>query len=245
MTSESLSRSTISEHLFAAMKSVAPYPDGMAEVPQMLPDTAFFPGGSGLWLDEPGSDLPDVLVLANDFGMWTDHAGYLAGVGRDLDTPTWRELISLAGDANLDLGRCFFSNATMGLRTVGNSTNDNSAHKDSAFRLRNSEFLRYQIELLSPRLVIALGKSSVRHIASLAPSQFRVKANFSYSYLDKNGLSWRRGVKIGRVHTDIVSMLHPCLRIANQRFRTYKDLAGDAAEKRLLRDALEAVGRTG
>ncbi len=72
-----MNESHLTKILFDQLDSIKPYPTGVVEVPATLPDTAFFPGGAGLWKDSPSSELPPipeggVMVLGHNFGS-TDY----------------------------------------------------------------------------------------------------------------------------------------------------------------------------
>ena len=58
--------------LWRAHRAVAPYPVGVKQVPEPIEGNAFFPGGLGLWKNQPSDPIPQwprhgVMVLGHDF----------------------------------------------------------------------------------------------------------------------------------------------------------------------------------
>jgi uracil-DNA glycosylase len=138
------------------------YPDGIVPFPRTLIGQGFFPGGDGLWRDAtPAIRLKEpspypfpcsgIMFLGNDFGS-------LAGFEKlklHENPPTWRHLrrrIALAGIPG-ELG--FFTNAYLGLRSDRNALE----HPVSNPRYRDlcAEFLDFQLECQSPKLIVVLG----------------------------------------------------------------------------------------
>ncbi|PWF55615.1 hypothetical protein [Massilia glaciei] len=238
--SMTLSRATLASVLFDEMTVVEPFPAGVAAVPAMAPGTSFFPGGGGLWCEGESEIFPDVLVLGHDFSTKEEHDRFLLGTDRDIDSATWRELIKLAKNAGLDLNRCFFTNAFMGLRTVGNSTAINPAHKNVDFRKINAAFLKQQIAIIRPKLIIVLG-SKAPILLSQVSDDLGCWRKFNFAEIDEAGLAFRRNVKLEAMNLICVAILHTSFRGPNLRLRKYGDLTGNLAEVALLQDALREV----
>lgn len=58
----------------------------------------------------------------------------------DLNSPTWKNLIRLFDEADVDLKKCFFSSVFMGLRDTENMTGEFLGARDKDFVNRNLEF---------------------------------------------------------------------------------------------------------
>ena len=91
------------------MDVVKLYPLSVKPVKEMISITEFFPGGRGLWMEEESEDLPSILVLGQDFSTVKQYEDMLVGKASDLESPTWRNLIKLFKEAELDLKECYFS----------------------------------------------------------------------------------------------------------------------------------------
>lgn len=156
----------------------SPYPEGMVPFPRRLMGRGFFPGGDGLWRDEPEDtnrpSLPSggILYLGNDFGtLETFNSTLKKGYETDHSSPTWPRLIQRIDAASKlepgirgQLG--FYTNAVLGLRETGKAVDrrccsnpkwwDESNQDNFAGFCR--EFLEFQIKTIKPRLIVILGK---------------------------------------------------------------------------------------
>ena len=193
----------------------------------MTNKTAFFPGGRGLW-SCPGSSLkPDTIVLGQDFSTWEQHQEILHGSSEDLKTPTWRNLIAVLNRVGLDLERCFFTNAFMGLRRNGLSTGVFPGFRDAAYMAENADFLQFQIETIGPR---CRGAGDW--------------ADFNFQTVDSEDRALLRGVEFGNLRTNLVALVHPSMRFKNVGMRRFGGKFGDDAEVSLLSEGLRVSGIT-
>ena len=179
--------------LFNVRKKVAPDQYGkVAPVKKMLAGTAFFPGGSGLWHTPPKEMLPSalqanysffvnskpptmpkkkIMILGNDFGLRDGYKEVWDNPYENLNSSsTWRNLLELLHCAGIEPKHCFFTNVYMGLRLTGKGTGQSPGAADPEFVERcESFFLDKQIMVQKPRLILALGKHSIKFIAQLSP----------------------------------------------------------------------------
>lgn len=155
-----------------------PYPDGdegMTPFPGRLTGQGFFPGGDGLWRDDPKNTNPPpvpiggILYLGNDFGpletfQTTMERGY------ETDGKTWKNLKKRIEEAEkLNTGVCgrlgFYTNAVLGLRNSGGANDDRPWNNSSWWKVYDQfadscrKFLEFQLETIKPRLVVILGPS--------------------------------------------------------------------------------------
>ncbi|MCU1326259.1 MAG: hypothetical protein JWN34_1629 [Bryobacterales bacterium] len=138
------------------------YPMGVLPIPTTrIGGTAFFPGGSGLWLQGPdpasaGFPFGGIMTLGQSFDSETGF-GKSVRRGKERQTSgTWGPLVRLLWAAGADLQECFFTNAFMGL-SAGDYVFGHKERNDQPFRSGCVTFLRHQIEVQRPRVILTLG----------------------------------------------------------------------------------------
>jgi uracil-DNA glycosylase len=171
-----LAAATVSQ-LRETMNAIVPpdlYPSGVVPVPNpTIAGTGFYPGAAGLYLEErdpAGVDFPfgGVMVLGHNFDS---EAGFDASVrrGREkLTGGTWGTLSRLLRDAAIPCEQCFFTNAFMGL-CRGDDSLDYRGRRHAAFRSACRSFLREQIGVQRPCLILTLGLHVPPIMAELSP----------------------------------------------------------------------------
>jgi hypothetical protein len=234
-----MKRDELPEILFKKMKEVGSYPNGIKEVENMLDKTAFFPGGKGLWLEDNSKDFPNILVLGQDFSTVKVYDYMMKGRKADLDSQTWKNLIKLFNEVNLDLNKCYFSNVFMGLRDSNKMTGKFPGFKDKDFVDRNLEFLLFQIEIIKPNLVITLGKYAAEMIANVAETGLDSWKNFGALRTPNIGL--KSNVSFNKHSCICVALEHTSFRHVNVKRRVYKNYNGHEAEVKMLKDALKLM----
>ena len=245
------------ESLFAAMETVAPYPDGVIPVPGRIPGIAFFPGGAGLWDVRPGTPLPPmpmggVMVLGHDFHSET---GFRASMDQGTEVPhvarkgyrtapTWITLRKLFAEVNVPLTRCFFTNVYMGLRKGSGTTGRFPGSRDVEFVERCRAFLLRQLAAQQPTLVLTLGSWVPAFVAPLAPKLAAWRGARTMKDID-----CINPLMMGVAFEDsslppctVLALTHPSLRGPNVGRRQYGSLNGHAAEIAMLRQAMVSAG---
>ncbi len=140
-----------------------PYPLGMCGFPFRLIGQGFFPGGDGIWRESTelalikDGVLPDngVVFLGNDFGAFASFSK-LKRRGYE-NVPTWRHIKARIERAGIPREKTFFTNAIMGLREEGSALEKRSWLGVPAFAQFCGDFLRFQLEVVSPQLVVVMG----------------------------------------------------------------------------------------
>lgn len=139
------------------------------EVAELIQGTAMFPGGSGLWRgSEPFGHLPEffpikpVMLVAHNFDSISSYQRSLSkgGSGR---SKYWRILSGYVEDP----AGCFFTNALMGLKpgsAIGRMPTV------PAYENQCKEFLRRQIDIVQPKLVVALGREAHESLRAVIPT---------------------------------------------------------------------------
>lgn len=142
--------------------TVGPYPPGVVEVRAPIPGTAFFPGGLGLWTGVSEIPTGQIMIVGQDFNSKAAYDRAFAAGGEVTTSPTWRNLLRILQDAGISPDRCFFTNVYMGLRDGGNETGRFAGAKDKDFVRRCLTFFDRQLEVVQPKLILALGKEPLR-----------------------------------------------------------------------------------
>jgi hypothetical protein len=220
-------------------RTVAPFPTGVSPVPEPIEGTAFFPGGLGLWMEEPDhdSDFPvgGCMVVGQDFNTVATYERALQSQSELRGSQTWHVLSRLLVRFDIRPERCFYTNAYMGLRAGGPETGRFPGARDSDFVNRCAIFFSRQLAVARPRLLLMLGMEPLR---MLGPSLFGIKVPPTLKACDN--FYPRQNLDYGE--TAIVVLTHPSLYYANVSRRRYLRLVGADAEAAMVRDARSAVG---
>ncbi|MEA2785890.1 MAG: uracil-DNA glycosylase [Candidatus Eremiobacteraeota bacterium] len=144
-----------------------------ATVDELIQGTAFFPGGSGLWRGNAlGGPLPDhfpdapVMFVAHNYDSINAHARAKARRG-EVDSPFWRDrLIPYISMAGIDPADVFFTNVLMGCKP-GSAIGDMPVVP--GYEEQCVAFLRRQIEIVKPRVVIAFGAKARTRVRLVLP----------------------------------------------------------------------------
>jgi len=229
-------RNEISQILFNRLYEVEPYPNTVAPIIKMIDETAFFPGGKGLWLEKEETDaFPSILVLGQDFSTLKEYQKMLDNNSKDLDCPTWKNIIKLFGEVGIRLPDCFFSNVFMGLRKTESMVGKFPGFKDKEFVRRNLDFLTLQVDTIRPKIIITLGIYAPMMLGDLSPDLISWKNARSFKDIDE---SIKFDVNFGSHQCTCIALVHPCMRNTNVRFRKFKNYIGHNAETEMLKEAL-------
>lgn len=236
-----MKRQELPEALFSKTNIVAPYPNNVKPIEKMLNMTAFFPGGRGVWSENYSDEFPSILVLGQDFSTVDEYNAMLNNNQNDLGCATWRNLIKLFEEANIDLKKCFYSNVFMGLRDgVTKNTGEFPGFKDKEFVKRNLKFLKIQIETIKPKLIITLGRYAAEMLSSIADSGLESWSNWR-ALLDEN-IGFKDNVSFYGHRCRCVALTHTSLRHLNVGRRIYTNnqgrFNGNSAEVHMLKDTM-------
>ncbi len=238
----------LSRELWSELHAVEPYPPGVGSVPEQIAGTSFFPGGTGLWC-EARSEVPPlpvggIMVLGHDFHSREGYEWAKRNIVENLNTATWRHLLSLLLAAQIAPETCFFTNVYMGLREDKATTGRFPGSKDPEFVKRCRQFFIRQLQVQRPRLILALGAYVPPFLAPLSPELTVWDRWYGFRKLDEVGRSTIAGASFPSAGhgCDLVTLTHPCLRPANVGRRSWQSLRGDAAELQMVRHALRPAG---
>jgi|APTNR8051073442_1049403.scaffolds.fasta_scaffold04218_8 hypothetical protein len=229
------------EQLWAEHAYQGDYPPGVLPVPKTIIGTAFFPGGYGLFLAEPGPGLPrfpfgGVMVLGHDFHSEMNYRRSLERGGEILSQPTWRNILKLLAQAEIPTGDCFFTNFFMGLRQGTQTTGAFPGSKSVPYVEHCRRFLLRQLEVQRPRLVLTLGIHTPHLIARLSPELAPWGVKQGLKHLDASGpvqveVSF---VGLSGFRTTVAALTHPSFRHASVRHRRFDGVVGAEAELKML-----------
>jgi Uracil-DNA glycosylase len=234
-----MKREALPDYLYEKSSMVKPYPTSLVvPVTEMLDVTAFFPGGRGLWKEEVSEVFPSILILGHDFSTVTFYEKMRAAGTNEINGPTWRNLIHLFYEVDLNLSNCFFSNVYMGLRNSTKMTGTFPGSRDKAFVNRNLEFLRFQIETIQPKIIITLGMPPASLLSNISSDLVKWKDGKAFSIAD-NGIVFN--THFDNINCTCIALEHPSMRNSNVKRRSYRDFTGNDAEIRMLKDALALI----
>lgn len=234
-----------------ALSTVEPYPYNVKAVPAILEGTHFFPGGRGVWFADSMRENPrfptnGVMVLGHNYysldGFLKVQAMGNADNSHRFRAKTWKGLQPFFRNG-LNPADCFFTNFFMGLG-IGDPEGRFPGADDFAYVARCQDFLRLQIMLQRPSVMLVLG-SPIREFLPGVAAQFgawrRGNSPRPFSSIDAEGIAILRGVSV-RGHEEVkftaVALVHPSRREGNVGRRRFGDHVGEAAEYEMVRMAL-------
>lgn len=222
-----------------------PYPEGVVPVPEQIQGTAFFPGGTGLWVDAapelPPMPVGGVMVLGHDFHSVAGYQKSLAAGAESLKSPTWSRLLELLDRIPIQRSACFFTNIYMGLREDEKSTGPFPGAKSPEFVTRCRDFLLLQIAMQRPSVMLSLGAHVPQFLAPLSPQLTGWAAPSGFKQWDEAGTAIVSDVSFGvprHQPCTVVALVHPSSRPLHVGRRRWGTLTGDEAEVALVREAL-------
>lgn len=146
-------------HLCETIYSSPGYPDGDHLCHSSFADSSVM----NHWNTWMNNYRPDILIVGQDFGR-------LARPIKDFDSPTDRRIKKFLGP---HLNRCFFTNAACCYRQINNSGPVN----ENWLTLCVSQFFREELEILEPKIIIALGAAAFRSLACCRNSLLALPQN--------------------------------------------------------------------
>ncbi len=235
-----------SVQLFQEMRQVEPYPMGVKPIPEQIQSTAFFPGGYGLWLESNSGSLPEfpyegIMVIGRDFDSEANYRKTLSNPRNNQTAGTWKNITRFFKEIPLPMHRCFFTNAYMGLREGTESKGNFPGAMDSGFVDRCRSFLRRQIEVQKPRLILALGMEAPQFLGLLCRRLRPWSTCTATKDFEQAGQLFREvDFGIPGHKATVVFLVHPSYRHINARHRSYNGYSGNPAEVALVRNALRS-----
>jgi uracil-DNA glycosylase len=236
------------DHLVEAIPDCK-YPEVIRPIRKRIPGEAFFPGGPGLRIEassqRPAFPIRGVMVVGQDFDSEVAYEKSLERERRDPKSPTWENLIPFLERVGIAPKTCFFTNFFMGLRKGTKATGKFPGARDKNFVARCGEFMKEQLRVQRPQLVLTLGIQVPSRLGTLAPKKLGEWVGVSsFRDLDKtktgpvaHGVEFE-GEGLGFSCT-VVALVHPSYR----SHPTYpKSYAAQRAEEEMVRKAFQDSG---
>lgn len=226
------------------LQAFGEYPAHTLPIDEEIERTAFFPGGSGLWKEE--DDLPRwpsgrVMILGQDFDSEVSYRKSMARGKEELKGGTWLHLVALLNAVGVSPTDCFFTNFFMGVRKGEKATGRHPDAGNESFVERCRQFLLFQIEIQRPKVILVLGGVVPEMLAPLSPELAAWHRCRSFAQIDRCAPLVRNAtfpLADGPYAASVAVLTHPSYRRLNVHRRRYGGLAGDAAERKLIADAL-------
>jgi serine/threonine protein kinase len=205
----------------------------------------FYPVGRGLWnLQDRKIKGKKVMSLGQDFGGYLGYAKSFNAGEESINGPTWKNLLEIIGDVKIDTSEVFFTNAVLGQRVEGlASVKNNVWVNNKDFLIDNLIFLRIQILIQRPKVILVLGKEAFPILKELHTTLKDLKSEIPFRLLDNptNVVKFRKAISFDEIPDysfKLVFLVHPSYRQANVGKRTYLIYSGKEAEKNMILDAL-------
>jgi len=238
------------DKLFSQLKTVEPYPQGVCGTDERIAGTAFFPGGDGLWkeqknIERPAMPIGKIMVLGHNFDSVAGFRKSVAHGSENMKSPTWRYLINFLHDTNINPNSCFYTNVYMGLISGGSNVGKFPGSKDKAFVSRCLSYLKEQLAVVQPLVVLVLGIHVPALLANISEELSVWRGIASFRMLDDSGIPKISKVTFSDVHgvsSTVVALTHPSRRDLNVGRRKYKDFVGSEAEIAMVNEALIETG---
>lgn len=239
-------REAIINDLFNEACSLPYAGSGMMQVPAMK-GKGFFPGCTGLSTGFTSEDTKPVMILGQDFGTQAYYSSVEETDGELSTSTTFRQLTVLLDELGIKSEDCFFTNIFPGLRESGKMTGpcQPALNPESPFAEACNDFLTKQIEAVNPNLVIVLGTSPAKTLATwnlesfpawknLAGITKPISANRFYDYAG----NLFHDVRYGSTDVRFLFALHPSMSNTHRGLIWGKGGDGRKQEVSLLRNAL-------
>ncbi len=237
-----------SRALFANLRAAFPtLPKGVSHPPFQSAGIDFFPGGTGMCVQDAPFPFGGVMILGHNYGSDLDFSRNVRAAETSWDRSVWhlcRNTYKALVRWGIDPATCFFTNFYPGYVTTRDrygkpfNVGPHPHAGDAAFVRASREFFVRQVRVQRPRAVLVLG-AEVPPL--LAPLDRRLRAWSpwpTFAALDASGGSMVRGLTLGGVTFNMCIITHPSL--PNAGHRRYGDLQGAKAEDAMVRATVEA-----
>jgi uracil-DNA glycosylase len=230
------------ENLKQQLKNISTYPDSLKKVCCEIKGIGFFPGARGLWqMEDHSLEGKSIMILGHDFGAEKDYQLSVKRGCENLQGLTWKNLVEMLNQYDVNPEDCFFTNAIMGVRTNSSAIGESPAFDHPEFLKDCKNFFIEQIKSQKPTLIIALGQHIWKYLAEFSETLNALSYIKTFSELDNKELSFVKQVKFNTIPnftTNIAFITHPTYWHLNVKNRKYKQLVGIDAEKEIIKSCI-------
>lgn len=241
-----------SVELFEKCKMIVTnYPEDIVNhVKNQIEPIAFFPGGHGLWKEDP-KVIPHfpfggIMCVAEIF----DHKDKLDEIEREyqetgasecynVKNPFWRGIKDVYNSNVENLNDTFFTNAYMGVHIVEKKEFQKKVLKKYLYIEECQNFFIQQVQFQKPRGIVAIGVKVTNFLSNISP-QLKCWAGKTINEFRDDSII--PDVSIGGHHAAVGFILNPVLRHLNDENKNYKGEKGLDADKLILRELLSVHG---
>lgn len=225
-------------------KTIPEYPNGMDKCFAEVKRFSFFPGGTGLFENATNIRNRRIMVLGQD---WGDEKSFKRAKDNSNENPLGNATLGnlkrlIESVPELSMKECFLTNVIMGVRQGAKSMGESPAFVDADFLYHCNEFLKFQVNLQKPKVILVCGKHAAMFLAKFyQPCKVWGEKFIGFKKIDENKKQILWDVKVTpETKTHLVLLVHPCMRNRNAKFRIYKECR-DAAEREMIRDAIKRI----
>lgn len=185
------------------------------------------------------------MVLGHDFHSERGYEKSLELGMEPPNQPTWRSLSRMLHAAGVALGSCFFTNFYMGLRRGAATTGRYPGSLSPQFVTACRDFLKVQLEVQRPRLVLVLGAWVPSLVAPLGGGLEPWTSCSTLREIDDRGLSILSDVKLHSGGSSVWAALsHPSFYPRSASGRVFRGHQGREAHELLVADAVSLARST-
>lgn len=220
-----------------------PLPAKLRHIRPELTGPAFFPAGTGILRNgKPGRSLPQegVMCLGHNFSNVEYYEKIKKNRGENLTTNTWGQLLPFLDACGIEIEECFFTNALMGIMDSKSNLKAVDDHQEEAFRADCLKLFRAALVLQRPRLVLALGKGSIRFLGEAFPQNLKgwegLTDKKTFDLVDRTipggPVRHRLPLPDGSGGFSVVALTHPVYRMkpTNAAMRRFRGRMGEPCE---------------
>lgn len=166
----------------------------------------------GPWSQWQGNLDATLMIVGQDWGSVKFlESKFLGGGAEDRSNPTNKRLVQLLANENIDIdwkwrgrnSRLFFTNAVLCLRS-GASNMQGKPNKDWFKNCVSENFLREQIKIVNPKVVVGLGRLAFDSILR----SFGLQSAFPSSITLSEIVQDKSGVKLGTTRARAFAVYH-------------------------------------
>lgn len=231
------------EELKHELSKISSYPNSLRSVCCEINGIGFFPGAKGLWNvhDETLSNK-SFMILGHDFGNEKDFDISVKRGDENLQGLTWKNLLKMLMEYNIDVQDCFFTNGIMGVRINSSAIGKSPGFDDPTFLNDCRNLFLKQIEVQKPKIILALGQHIWKFLSEVSDELQQLNDITTFSDLDTSECTVFKNISFKNLNsfsTNIGFLTHPTYWHLNVKNRRYKSFQGIEAERQMIKSLFD------